>query len=222
MAVNFDGINIQPSEDTRSKIAAYAVLSRQNIDVVVGQLEGLLNEMLKQKCIELLGGFPEETIPAPTAPVKVPVRAPKPRSFAEASRATETPPPVVEEAFGSVETGDANPPQHELSNDEDTQDNKSLEEQIEEEEPLSPEATAELKRAFQNARFKDAGNNAEAFLEESFDRPGDSDDEIPSVTRGYAGQGPYGERPVKAARSFESRLMKGHRARVSAHTGEED
>jgi hypothetical protein len=218
MAISFDGITIQPSEDTRSKIAAYAVLSRQNIDAVVGQLEGLLNDMLKQKCIELLGG--EVAYQAPVQAVKVEAKR---RSFADAHKEAAAPPTIesaVEEAFGHVE---GNTPQHELSNDEDTQNNKSLEEQVAEDDALDPAEVAEFQRAFAAPKVKNAGNNAEAFLDNVMGDPDEDDgDAMPSVTRGYAGQGHYGERPVKASKSFESRIMKGHRAKISAHTGEED
>ena len=60
---NFDGITLKFSESTKSKIAAYAVLSRQNVDTVIGQLEGLIEDALKEKCIELLGGDVHRSAP---------------------------------------------------------------------------------------------------------------------------------------------------------------
>lgn len=232
MASNFDGIQLTPSDDTKRKIATYAVLTGQNVSVVVGQLENLLNQTLSQKCIELLGGSAENVAyPVEQEPPSPPKRMAltktgkmKPaKSFAEAEKALVSPPPMEEpeEAFSSIEEGDTHIPHHELSADEDTQDNKSLEEQIEEE--VDPEELEEFKRTFDDKRFKSVGKNAEAFLDNAMGEPEEEDtDEIPTVTRGYAGQGPYGDRPVKATKSFESRIRKGQRARVSPHTGDED
>ena len=235
MASNFDGITLQFSETTKSKIAAYAVLSRQNVDAVIGQLEGLIDEALKEKCIALLGGEVQTWVPL--APVtgdefarahetveKTAAAKAKPRkSFADAHKEAAAPPPVEEEAFAEIEEDDTHVPHHELSADEDTQDNKSLEEQIEEDENVDPEELEEIKRGLASARFKSVGKNAEAFLDNTLGEPEESDtDEIPSVTRGYAGNGPYGERPIKATKTFESRMRKGHRAKVSFHTGDED
>jgi hypothetical protein len=234
---SFDGITLKFSESTKSKIAAYAVLSRQNVDAVIGQLEGLIDEALKEKCIELLGGgstgigigvYPNAVEdntgivpePASPAPVRRPVKRPK--SFADAHKQAAAPPPV-EEAFSTVDESQAKVPHHELSDDEDTQENKELSEQVEGEEDLDPEAVEEFQAAFQTNRFKNAGNNAELFLDTAMGEPEErEDDEIPTVTRGYAGTGAYGQRPVKSTKTFESRLRKGMGARVTPHTGEED
>jgi hypothetical protein len=233
--MSFDGINIVPSEDTKSKIAAYAVLSRQNVDEVIGQLEGLINNALKEKCIELLGGNPyaeaaeqiENQDPGVTysvtfPPTKDPAPVPT-KTFAAAHKATAASPPLIREPEieHEVEAGSAGAPQHELSSDEDSQNNKSLEEQVADEDPLPPEEEEAFKLAFAGKNGKNVGDNVEAFLDGVAESPDDTD-EIPAVTRGYAGQGLHGERPAKASKTFESRLRKGQGARVSYHTGEED
>lgn len=240
MASKFDGIQLTPSDDTKRKIATLAVLTGQNVSIVIGQLEELLNQTLTEKCIQLLGGdagkitYPiaeeieeipvKEDASTPPAP-NIQVRAKKLKSFADVQKEVLAPPPIehTEEAFSAIEGAHAHVPRHELSDDEDVQDNKSLEEQIEEEDALDPEETAALKHVFDETRFKSVGKNAEAFLDGALGEPEEQEtDEIPSVTRGHAGQGPYGERPIKATKSFESRLRKGQRARVSFHTGDED
>jgi hypothetical protein len=227
MASNFDGIQITPSDDTKRKIATLAVLTGQNVSLVLNTLEEMLNETLTQKCIELLGGSVATAGPLipEDIPLPVPVKTKKPKSFAEAERAIASPPPIEteEEAFTAIGEANTGAPQHELSADEDTQENKSLEEQVEEDEDMDPEELEQLKQAFSGDRFKKVGKNAEAFLDSAMGDPDDDDtDEMPSVTRGYAGTGRFEERPLKATKSFESRIRKGQRARVSPHTGDED
>lgn len=234
------GIEIQPSEDTKRKIATFAILSNQKVSEVVSQLEGLINETLTAKCVELLGGTTtpavfqynavvnedgriemqeaEEEIPENTPVVKTGEgKVKKAKSFADAHKATAAP-PSVEEAFSSVEDQISG---HELAHDRDEQNNKSLEEQVG--ENLDPEEEEQLRDTFSGRKIPNVGNNSEAYLDAVFGEPEENETgEIPTVTRGYAGSGQYGERPVKATKSFESRMNKGARARVSPHTGDED
>lgn len=230
MATNFDGITLRFSESTKSKIAAYAVLSRQNVDTVIGQLEGLIDDALKEKCIELLGGAQMVgeaqgvTYPITNTVEEIPVipvkTAKKPKSFADAHKRAAAPPPLEEEAFSAIEGGE-HVPQHELSDDEDNQENRSLEDQVGEE--LDPEEEEQFRQAGASRRAPNVGKNAEAFLDTAMGEPEESDvEETPTITRGYAGQGAYGERPVKATKTFESRIRQGRGAKVSPHTGDED
>jgi len=222
-----DTLNLPISEMTQRKLRALAMLTGEGVGSIESTLSGFLDEIITKKCAELLGVEQSVTFnynvdtdaETPSLSVKP---APK-KTFADAHKETAAA-PSVEEAFSGIELKDE-VSGHELSGDVDDQNNKSLEEQAEAEAAKEPEDEEDetLKKVFSDSHIKNAGGNAEAFLDAAMGEPEErEDDEIPTVTRGYAGQGPYSERPRKATKSFESRLRKGQGARIQAYTGEED
>ena len=240
---NNDTLTLPISKATQKKLRALAMLTDANVGNIEEELAGYLDKVITERCIELLGGASVPFAEGVTYPIteeveEIPVikkgkmngRTYNARSFAEAqqklaSKRTEEEDDEqdeeVEEAFSDLAMEDEISG-HALSSDEDPQDNKSLEEQTEEDR-LDPEEEAKIKKAFSKRHVADVGDDAEAFLDAAVGEPEEHDtDEIPSVTRGYAGVGYYGDRPVAATKSFESRIRKGNKARVQPYTGDED
>jgi hypothetical protein len=227
---NKDTLTLPISKATQKKLRALAMLTEANVGNIEEELAGYLDRVITERCIELLGGAPAAFAEGVTYPItekieEIPVIKKgkmNGRSFAAAQekfaggRSEET--EAVEEAFSDLQMEDEISG-HELSSDEDPQDNKSLEEEVDGDK----EEEAELKQAFNGRRIPNVEDNAEAFLEAAMGEPEEREtDEIPTVTRGYAGVGNYGTRPVTATKSFESRFLKGKKAHVQPYTGDEE
>ena len=223
-------LNLPISEVTQRKLRALAMLTGEGVGEIESTLSGFLDEIITKKCAELLGieqgvTFRYDTVSVgaetPALQVHMP---PKPKSFADAHKQTAAP-PDVEEAFSGIEIQDE-VSGHSLSSDRDDQNNKSLEEQYNEAmTPAQKEAAEDeaLRKSLKDPNIPNVGENAEAYLDAAMGEPENSETgEIPTVTRGYAGVGQYGERPRTATKSFESRLKRGETAKVQAYTGEED
>lgn len=226
MASNTLTLPIGP--DTQRKLRALAMLLGENVGNLETEIASYVDKVITERCIELLGGSLTHTTftyqVSEDGAVAGPEKSTRPNvSFADAHKKTaggrsiaDDAEEAVEEAFAGLNVQDEISG-HELSGDEDSPDNKSLEEQVAEEDE------AEMKAVLRGRRTPNVGDNAEAFLEAAMGEPEErDDDEVPTVTRGYAGQGPYGERPRTATKSFESRMLKGQRASVRPFTGDED
>jgi hypothetical protein len=193
---------------TQRKLLALAMLMDSNVGSLEEELSGFLDQMITEKCAELLGiqtaptmvyqvaadGVAEEVPPAPK------------KSFATAHQ--EAAGSREDEAFSQIPIQDEISG-HELSADEDTGETKSLAEQAEEDED------AEMLAVFNSQKVKDVGDNAEAFAEVAMSQnPPRSDDGMSAMTYG-------GERVRKASGSFEERRKKGLGARVELYSDDD-
>lgn len=219
-------------EETQRKLRALAMLSGQNVGQIEAILASLIDKAVTDRILELLGtAHPVNSEPIPAYESQAPATTARPRKFADVLRREAGGQQVsrIEEAFADIQVEDV-VSGHELSGDEDHGETKSLAEQYEEQSQQAPHAQAQEEEeepdtdgfSF-NPRVKNVGNDAEAFLDATMGEPETDreDDSIPSVTRGYAGEGAYGERPRAAGKSFESRMRRGGGAKIAAYTGED-
>lgn len=201
------------SEGTQRKLLALTMLQGKKIADIEEELSGYLDELLTMRCAELLGIATIGSAPMPTD-------SPAPRiSFAEALQKTSgarTEALPQEEEFVEVQDAVSG---HELSGDEDSGENKSLQEQYEEDDEIPKEGfdlhipTAKDTDDFVNTAMGPRRGNRESDEMPSVNpRP-----RQPSPTYDYEGTQSRG-----ATKSFESRRMKGQGARVSEHTGDDD